>query len=112
MFYKAVIQLVLFYGSKTWVLSRMALARLEGFHIRVAYKMAKRHVPCRGPNWQWIYPKSEDVLNKCSMSMIEHYLNKQRQTIATYVVERSIFRNCMELEWRQGSVPRQWWWEQ
>jgi hypothetical protein len=36
-FYKAVIQAVLLYGSETWVLSKTALASLEGFHIRAAY---------------------------------------------------------------------------
>jgi hypothetical protein len=39
-FYKAVIQAILLYGSKTWNLTASALARLEGFHIRTAYKMA------------------------------------------------------------------------
>ncbi len=32
-FYQAIVQAILFYGSETWVISRTALARLEGFHI-------------------------------------------------------------------------------
>ena len=44
-FYKAVVQSVLLYGSETWNLTKTALARLEGFHIRVAYHMAKKHKP-------------------------------------------------------------------
>ena len=44
-FYKAIVQSVLLYGSETWVLSTAALARLEGFHLRAAYRMAKEHVP-------------------------------------------------------------------
>ncbi len=32
----AVVQAVLLYGSKTWVISMHAMARLEGFHIRAA----------------------------------------------------------------------------
>ncbi len=39
-FYIAVVQAVLLYGSKTWVLLMTALASLEGFHIRAAYRMA------------------------------------------------------------------------
>jgi hypothetical protein len=39
-FYKAVVQAILLYGSETWNLTASALARLEGFHIRVAHKMA------------------------------------------------------------------------
>ena len=44
---KAVVQAVLLYGSETWVLSTAALASLEGFHIRAAYRMAVRHKPRR-----------------------------------------------------------------
>ena len=51
-FYTTVVQAVLLYGSETWVLSTTALARLEGFHIRAAYRMAKQHKPRRGPGYQ------------------------------------------------------------
>jgi hypothetical protein len=51
-FYKAIVQSILLYGSETWVLSPATLTRLEGFHIRAAYKMAKEHVPRRGPRQQ------------------------------------------------------------
>ncbi len=61
-FYKAVVQAVLLYGSETWVLLTTALASLEGFHIRAAYRMAVKHKPRRGPGHGWIYPKSKDVL--------------------------------------------------
>ncbi len=44
-FYQAIVQSVLLYGSKMWVLSKAIMARLEGFHICVAYWMAKEHVP-------------------------------------------------------------------
>jgi hypothetical protein len=33
-FYKAIVQSVLLYDSKTWNLMTTALAQLEGFHIR------------------------------------------------------------------------------
>jgi hypothetical protein len=88
------------------------MMRLEGFHIRVAYKMAKEHVPCTGPDRQWTYPKSEDVVEECGMNTISEYIVKQRNTITAYVVERTIFRDCVELERKRGSVPRKWWWEQ
>ena len=53
-FYKAIVQSVLLYSSKMWVLSTAALARLEGFHLRAAYRMAKKHVPRQGPHQQWV----------------------------------------------------------
>ncbi len=42
-FYKAVVQAILLYRSKTWNLTNSALARFEGFHVCVAYKMASKH---------------------------------------------------------------------
>ncbi len=112
-FYKAIVQSVLLYGSETWVLSPAAMARLEGFHIRAAYWMlAKEHVPRRGPNLQWVYPPSEAVLEECGMHTIQHYIDVRRETIAMYVVGRSILAECQGADRRRGSVPRQWWWEQ
>jgi hypothetical protein len=43
-FYQAIVQSVFLYGSKTWVLSKAVMARLEGFHICAAYWMTKKHI--------------------------------------------------------------------
>jgi hypothetical protein len=42
-FYRKVVQVVLLYRSKRWNLTNLVLARLEGFHVHVAYKMARKH---------------------------------------------------------------------
>jgi hypothetical protein len=57
-FYKAVVQAVLLYGSETWNLTKLALARLKGFHVCATYKMAREHWPKRGANGVWVYPKT------------------------------------------------------
>jgi hypothetical protein len=51
-FYQAIVQSVVLYRSKTWVLSKAVMARLECFHICAVYCMAKEPVPCRGPHRQ------------------------------------------------------------
>ncbi len=74
-FYKAIVQAILLYGSKMWNLTASALARLEGFHIRVAYKMAQEHRPMRrGANHAWTYPRLADGLEECGMRMIVEYI--------------------------------------
>jgi hypothetical protein len=73
-FYKAVVQTVLLYGSKTWNLNNLALARLKGFHVRTAYKMARKHQPKKGAIGVWVYPKSADVLEECGMATIATYI--------------------------------------
>ncbi len=111
-FYKAVVQLVLLYGSETWNLTKTALAQLEGFHIRAAYQMAKENKPWKGPNHVWVYPATSNVLKECGMHNIAHYIGVSRETIFRYVVNRPIHKSCTGGERRRGSAPGQWWWEQ
>jgi hypothetical protein len=75
-FYMAVIQAILLYGSETWNLMGSALARLEGFHICVVFRMAWEHRPRQGANRIWVYPKSVDVLEECGMWTIVEYICK------------------------------------
>jgi hypothetical protein len=111
-FYQAIIQAILLYGSESWVISRTAMARLEGFHIRAAYRMAKTNRPKRGSNREWIYSRSEDVLKECGMRTMEEYILARRQTIAVYVAARPILNECRQGECKRGAIPRCWWWEQ
>jgi hypothetical protein len=99
-FYKAVVQAIFLYGSKTWNLTSSALARLEGFHVCAAYKMARKHQPKRGANGVWVYPKMADVLEECGMATIAVYIQSPCQTIAIYVATRPIFKACLEGERR------------
>jgi hypothetical protein len=107
-FYQAIVQAILLYGSKTWVISRTALARLEGFHIRAAYWMAKTNKPKRSPGNVWEYPRSADVLKECGMKMMEEYIHIRRQTITTYVATCPILAECRWGERRRGAILHQW----
>jgi hypothetical protein len=80
-FYKAVVQSVLLYGSKTLNLTTTALAWLEGFHIRAAYRMAKKHKPKKRPHHGWVYPLFSDILQECGMATILHYIDVRRAKI-------------------------------
>ena len=53
MFYKATVQAVLLFGSKTWNLTPSAVKRLEGFHMRAAWRMARTNKPRRRPDRSW-----------------------------------------------------------
>ncbi len=110
-FYQAIVQAILLYGSKTWVISRTALARLQGFHIQAAYQMAKTNKPKHGPGNVWEYPRSEDVLKEYGMKRMEEYIRICWQTIATYVATHLILAECRRGERQRGAVPHQWWWE-
>ncbi len=93
MFYKAVVQSVLLYGSETWNLVKTTLAWLEGFHIRAAYRMAKKHKPRKGPNHVWVYLATSNVLKECGMNSIAHYIGVRRETtFSTWWIGQSTHR--------------------
>ena len=112
MFYKAVVQAVLLFGSETWVLTDSAMRVLEGFHLRLAYRMARKYKPTKDPETSvWTYPPSEKVLEEVGLYTIREYIVKRRQTIAAYIVDRPIL--CVDESRRRGTSSRHlWWWEQ
>ena len=114
MFFEAVVQAVLLFGSETWNITPSSMKCLEGFQLRCAYRMAKANKPSRDPlDDTWAYPRTEDVLEECGLHSIAHYIEVRRQTVARYIVDRPIFTFCMEQGRRRGtSACRQWWWEQ
>ena len=112
MFYKAVIQAVLLYGSESWNTTTSSRKVLEGFHLRAAWRMAIVNKPRRNPDNTWTYPKSEAVLEEVGLYTIEHYILQRRNTIAAHIATRPIFDFCRRAERRRGTAPRQYWWDQ
>ena len=74
--------------------------------------MAVEHKPRRGPNLEWVYPRSQDVLNECGIGTIAHYIVVHQNTILQYMVNRPIYEKCRAGVQGRGLAPRQWWWEQ
>jgi hypothetical protein len=107
-FYKATVQSILLFGSKTWNLSPVSLKSLEGFHIRAAWRMAGKR-PQKLLDGTWAYLNSAAVLDKVGLKPIAHYIGVQRQHIANYIVNKPIFQTCVEGVRRRGSSVRQFW---
>ena len=111
MFYKATVQAVLLYGSETWSLSPPSMKRLEGFHIRAAWRMSGKR-PERNVDGSWTYPCSEDVLESVRMKPIAHYVAVRRQTIANFIVNRPILELCAGAVRKRGLPVQPFWWDQ
>ena len=112
MFYRGVVQAVLLYGSETWALGPALIARLEGFHIRCAYRMALRNRPTRGPDGVWTYPDSASVLKECGLRSVETYIRRRRAAIVDWVATGPLYKACREGEPMRGPPCHLWWWEQ
>lgn len=57
MFYVAICQSVLLFGSETWALTKSMLSTLEGFHRRIARSVTRRFIRPNGRTEdEWLYP--------------------------------------------------------
>jgi len=111
MFYKAVVQSVLLYGSETWVLTDRMLKTLTGFHHRAARRITGM-VAYRAPGGEWVYPPIDEVLKEAGMYTMEHYISKRRNRLVTYVATRPIYDLCCDAVRPSGSPNRMFWWDQ
>ncbi len=107
-FYKAVVQVVLLFGSENWNLTPALLTWVEGFHIQCGYWMAQTHTRKRIPTNSWVHPAPSDVLTEYGLQIIEECARRWRQLIAVRVVDHLLFAACREGERMRGSPCRQW----
>ena len=111
LFYKATVQSILLFGCETWNLSPKSLHSLEGFYLRTAWHMAGKR-PMKLWDGTWKYPNSMAVLDGVRLKTIAHYIGVGRQHIASYIVDKPIFRTCLNGLRRRGSSVRLFWWAQ
>ena len=108
-FYKAIVQAVLLYGSKTWVLSQRMRGMLNSFHNRCARYITRdfiTHTPEQG----WTFPNMERVLRKASLFDVATYIARRRETLMKYVVDRPIFARCLASQPSVTYINQLVWW--
>ncbi len=74
MFYKAMVQVVLLYGSEMLILSQSSMKSLEGFHIHAAWQMSGKK-PEQNVDGSWTYPCLDEVLKAVGLKPIAHYID-------------------------------------
>ena len=53
-----------------------------------------------------------EVLDNVGLKTIAHYIGVRRQHIASYIVDKPIFRSCVDGVRKRGSSVCQFWWVQ
>ena len=67
--YVVVVQLILLYGSETWVMTPY-IGRIWGiFHHRVAHRLTRRQ-PRRGWSSGWVYPLLEEAMAELGLQEV------------------------------------------
>ncbi len=107
MFYNATVQAVLLFGLETWNLKETALKKLEGFHIKAAWRMVRENKPCRGQDGVWRYPTSELVLKECRLHTMPQYIKVRRNTVVQAIARRPVFNFYRDSRRRPGTSPYQ-----
>jgi len=111
LFYKATVQAVLLFGSESWTITPTMRRGLEGFHTRAARRMTGM-IPEKDTMGNWVYPQTNEVLEKAGLFTVEHYITVRRATILKFIAERPIYELCRRAERQRGTGVRQYWWEQ
>jgi hypothetical protein len=101
LFYKAIVQTVLLYGSESWVITPAMLKVLDSFHHQVAHCITG-HTPHQ-INDTWHYPPIGPTLEEAGLLTMKKYMTKQLNTIAEYVATRPLHQLTQEAARKRGS---------
>ena len=85
---------------------------LEGFHYLAACRMARVNRPRKDRDGTWTYPSKDALYDEVGLFPIAHYIEVRRQSVAAYIVNRPIFKQCVEGRRGRGSSSHLYWWEQ
>ena len=111
MFFKAVVQAVLLFGSETWVMTPCMGRTLGGVQHRVARRITGRQ-PKRQVGGSWEYPPLEAAMQEAGFEEMGEYVLKRQNTVAQYIVTRPILDLCEETVRMPGTWVAKRWWEQ
>jgi hypothetical protein len=113
MFYKAIVQSVLLFGSDSWVLTESMIHLLNAFHHRMARQITGYRARYCRITQEWSAEDIGVVLASAGMFSIVEYISRRRNTIAEYIATRPIFQAASTASRRSGSSSmRKFWWDQ
>jgi hypothetical protein len=111
-FYKAVVQTVLLFGSESWVLTPSMLGKLEGFHQQIARRLTGRAPVYLRSEGTWQYQPMGNAMEEAGLFSMNEYITRRRNKLVDYVATRSIYTTCRETEKRGLDRGHQYWWNQ
>ena len=109
MMYKAVVQAVLLYRRKIWVVMDTMMTVIEGFHHRIARRIVGMTArKSNGGEWEWASVGA--ALETTGICPIRDYTRICQATISEYVVGRPIYKFFTSAEKMEGSSRLLIWW--
>ena len=107
--YLAVVELMVVYGSETWMTTQH-IGRFWGrFHRSLARRLMGGK-PWQGRDGVWTYPPLKDAIAEASLQEVENYVSLLLNKVAQFITTRLIMDLCLAAERIPGPwVSRQWW---
>ena len=112
LFYRVVVQSILLYRSKTWVLTASMLAVLEGTHVRFS-RVLTRMIPSSTGGGGWTYPLTADILKAAGFQTVDMCIKRQQNTMVDWVATQLVLELCLRMGALAGGGWKQKkWWDQ
>jgi hypothetical protein len=112
LFYKAVIQTVLLYGSETWVISGEILQLLTSFHHGIARRLTGRFPRPIAESDEWFYPSIRETRHLAGLITMDEYLRRRRGYLELYAQQLQLLIECKQSLQRENPTRRTFWWNQ
>ena len=109
--YKAVSQSVIFYGSKSWVVTGEMLKVLTEFHHKAAQRITGVVANCRVGR-ELEYQLVNEAMEAAGLHPIRVYIKKQQRTISERVACHHVYALYTEAEQMPGTSRLVQWWDQ
>ena len=94
-FYKAVVQAVLLFGSDIWFVIPFIGRTIGGFHHRLDFCLTGKQ-PRRGTYRIWRYPPLGELVVESGLEWVYNYVSCLHNTVAQYIIDRPIRDLCLE----------------
>jgi hypothetical protein len=111
-FYKAFIQMVLLYGSETWVISGEILQLLTSFHHGIACHLTGRFPRPIAESDEWLYPSIQETRHLAGLFTMDEYLCRRRGYLELYAQQLRLLIECQQSLHCKNPTRRTFWWNQ
>ena len=110
-FFEAVVQELLLFGSDTWVMTPHMGRALVRFQHKVTRRITWRH-PNRWEDGGWEYPPLVAEMKEAGFEERGSYILKKQNTVVQYIATRPILDLCKNMVRKPGAWIASIWWEQ
>ena len=83
---------------------------LEGFHHRIARRIAGKVAFRQGDEWVW--PPLQEALDEAGLWPMREYIRRRQATVEQYIATRPIYELCTTAVPQRGSSRLLRWWQQ